>query len=169
MTDTRTIAVDFDGVIHRYSRGWQDGSIYDGPNPGAIAGLRALMGHYAVFVHTSRDPYPVAQWLDRYDIPAFVEMETDGERHKFWNDRDKILVTNRKLPAWRYVDDRALLFTSWGQTLRDLLPDEVRAVLTERAEKALIEAYPDLDGVFAEQAVQVVLGVIDRGGEVSTR
>lgn len=158
----RTVAVDFDGVIHAYRHGWQDGTIYDDPHPGAISGLRALMAHYAVFIHTSRDPYPVAQWLDRFDIPAFVEMESAGQMRTFWNDRDRILVTNRKLPAWRYVDDRALLFTSWGQTLRQLIPDEARDARTARAVRALIEAWPtEVDGVFAEQAVQVVLGALE--------
>src|SRR5690606_24590525 len=59
----KTIAVDFDGVIHGYSKGWWDGTIYDPPMPGALDGLRALMEHYAVFVHTTRSAGQVAEWL----------------------------------------------------------------------------------------------------------
>ncbi|MFB4275740.1 hypothetical protein ACBJ59_10645 [Nonomuraea sp. MTCD27] len=43
-----TIAVDFDGVIHTYGKGWHDGSIYDEPVPGALDALRSLMKEYAV-------------------------------------------------------------------------------------------------------------------------
>ena len=50
-----TVAVDFDGVIHDYKRGWQDGSIYGEFMPGAIRGLSLLMSSYAVFVHTTRN------------------------------------------------------------------------------------------------------------------
>lgn len=38
----KTIAVDFDGVIHKYSKGWQDGSIYDLPHKGAYEALKYL-------------------------------------------------------------------------------------------------------------------------------
>jgi hypothetical protein len=49
-----TIAVDFDGVIHAYGKGWQGGEIYDKPVPGAIVSLRALLEEHAVMIFTTR-------------------------------------------------------------------------------------------------------------------
>ncbi|WP_214327860.1 hypothetical protein [Nonomuraea sediminis] len=113
-----TVAVDFDGVIHAYSRGWADGTIYDEPVPGAIAGLRTLMRSYSVYIHTSRSPLPVSEWLSEYGISALPE--TEGQIHEFWNYRGHVLVTQRKLPAIIYIDDRGLRFETWEQTLADL-------------------------------------------------
>ncbi|MEV0379767.1 hypothetical protein [Nonomuraea sp. NPDC050643] len=114
------IGVDFDGVIHAYSRGWYDGTAYDEPMPGAIAGLRALMEKHPVFIHTSRSPRQTAEWLAEHDFEACIE----GTIHapmKFWNERGRLLVTNRKLPATAYLDDRAVRFTTWTAALDELL------------------------------------------------
>ena len=110
-----TIAIDFDGVIHAYSRGWADGTIYDQPLPGALDGLRTLMAHDAVFIHSTREPEQVAEWLTQRGFTC--QTEHDGP---FWNQRGVLLVTNRKLAATAYLDDRAIRFTDWDQALTAL-------------------------------------------------
>lgn len=111
-----TLAVDFDGVIHRYSKGWVDGSIYDEPIPGSLDGLRKLMEQEAVFIHTTRDERQVALWLE---VRGFaVCYSWDGP--PFWNERGILLVTNKKLAARAYLDDRAVRFVNWEQALADL-------------------------------------------------
>lgn len=116
-----TVAVDFDGVIHAYSKGWYDGTIYDEPIPGAFDALRDLMTRYAVFIHTTRDVSSVAVWVElRSGIPVEPHLPLFGERYEFWNDRDRLLVSNMKLPAVAYIDDRAIRFDNWNQALDDL-------------------------------------------------
>lgn len=112
-----TVAVDFDGVIHAYSKGWQDGTIYDPPLPGALDGLRSLMERYAVFIHTTREPMQVARWLHEHGF----DCTPDPGGLEFWNEvGGPLLITQRKLPAIAYIDDRAIRFESWGQALADL-------------------------------------------------
>jgi hypothetical protein len=115
------IAVDFDGVIHAYSRGWDDGSIYDEPLAGAFAALRQLMTRYAVFILTTREAESVAGWLrDRGDFAV-----TTRAPRQFWNKRGVLLVTNRKLPATVYIDDRALRFVDWDRAMVEVRALEV--------------------------------------------
>lgn len=116
----RTIAVDFDGVLHLYSRGWQDGSIYDEPLEGAFDGLRKLMETCAVFVHTTREPASVGRWIKERSGIETCWHEDENTVPEFWNDRDCILVTRRKLPAVAYLDDRAVRFLNWEQALAAL-------------------------------------------------
>lgn len=110
-----TIAVDFDGVIHAYSKGWADGSIYDDEMPGAIDGLRSLMEQDSVFIFTTRNAGQVGSWL--VDRGFVVRMHHEGD---FWNERDILLITNKKFPATAYLDDRAVRFVNWEQALADL-------------------------------------------------
>lgn len=117
---TATVAVDFDGVIHAYSRGWQDGSIYDGPVSGAFEALRTLMQTYAVFVHTTREPASAGRWIAQQSGIMTAWHDDETTLPEFWNDRDCILVTRRKLPAVAYIDDRGIRFQNWGQALTDL-------------------------------------------------
>lgn len=35
----KSIAIDFDGVIHDYNNGWQNGKIYGKPIEGAFEGI----------------------------------------------------------------------------------------------------------------------------------
>lgn len=134
-----TIAVDFDGVIHQYSRGWQDGTIYDPPMPGALDGLRALLDQDAVFIFTTREPEQVMPWLERWGFDVSIDDRCgvcpNGTPNictackgsgllTFWNERGQLLVTNRKLAATAYLDDRAVRFTNWAQALTDLAPKE---------------------------------------------
>lgn len=146
---TRTVAVDFDGVIHAYRRGWADGTIYDPPLPGAGHALRTLLADFAVFVHTTREPEQVMPWLEDLGFDVTIDercgtcygegggqdVDADGRPIRpawtcgdcsgsgqltFWNVRGELLVTNRKLPAVAYIDDRGIRFTSWTQALADL-------------------------------------------------
>lgn len=114
-----TIAVDFDGVIHDYTLGWHDGTIYGGLVPGAVEALRALMTGNPVFVFTSRDVVEVADWITKNT--GIVTLPENGRYGpQPWDEMDVLLVSNTKHPAVVYIDDRALRFVSWTQTMSDL-------------------------------------------------
>jgi hypothetical protein len=118
-----TVGVDFDGVIHTYEKGWQDGTIYGDFMPGAVVGLTRLMQQYAVFIHTTRNPRQVARWIECRSGRG-IECTTRVPRKGFWNRHGYLLVTSRKLPAVAYIDDRGIRFENWDQALADLARHE---------------------------------------------
>lgn len=111
----KTIAVDFDGVIHKYSKGWHDGMIYDEPVEGAIEALQKLLQSYCVVVFSTREPRMIEVWfLNNFPIP--VEIVPDDGKFE-WTKQGVLGITNRKLKAFMYVDDRAVRFTNWKDIL----------------------------------------------------
>ena len=99
-----TIVFDFDGVIHKYSKGWQDGSIYDEPNQSVIEVIDKLRANgYIVDIVSTRcateeGAKSIGEWLNKYGIEV-----------------DHILA--HKPPALVYIDDRAINFDPLDKNL----------------------------------------------------
>lgn len=109
----RKIAIDFDGVLHRYSRGWNGGIIYDEPVKGTREALEWLKDQgYIIYIYTGRtnsefrhqgeddQAKAIERWLNKYNIPY----------DKVWLDG--------KPAAHIYLDDRAIRFNGdWKEIL----------------------------------------------------
>jgi hypothetical protein len=89
----KRVCVDFDGVLAQYT-GWKGPGIMGEVRPGAFEFLTGLdvLG-YVVIVFTTRDPERVNRWLIDNGLIDLVDQ-----------------ITNQKLPAVAYIDDRALRF-----------------------------------------------------------
>ena len=96
----RTLAVDFDGVIHAYSRGFQGlENAYDPPMPGARETLTALKeAGISLRIMSSRPRAVIEDWLAKHELDHLFDA-----------------VRNDKFAATIYIDDRALHFTSWAE------------------------------------------------------
>lgn len=92
----KTVAVDFDGVIHLYSKNYHDGTIYDPPVPGSLAGLSYIerLGFQIVIFTARPNRREIRHWLKKNGFPPYK-------------------VTNRKPPAILYIDDKGMRFESW--------------------------------------------------------
>lgn len=103
-----TVAVDFDGVIHSYTSGWREDwmtdpiKLLDPPVEGAIRWLMQIRRDLEVVLLTTRGGAvgsggAVMKWLRHYGYEG-----------------DDLLITNLKVPALAYVDDRGWRFMGPG-------------------------------------------------------
>lgn len=121
----KTLAIDFDGVIHSYKSGWKGPwKIVDPPVNGAIDWLRSLLGcpenegigaryiHFKIAIFSSRNRYPFARyfmkkWLMKYGLTSY-EIEL-------------ISFPIMKQSSFLLVDDRALTFNGKFPTINKIL------------------------------------------------
>lgn len=118
----KTVAIDFDGVIHKYSKGWHDGTCYDVPMAGAFDRIQSLLTEYNVIILSTRNPFHIADWLKRENALFDFEVIPSEFSETFWNKDGVVGITNKKLVAFVYIDDRAYRFVGW-----DNLPDNLNA------------------------------------------
>jgi len=102
------IGIDFDGVIHRCTKGFHDGTIYDLPVDGAFSALEVLSKKYNIIIYSAKA---------RKDRPL-VDNKTGEELIWEWLHKNNMSqfvkdVTAEKPRALFYVDDRAYRFKSW--------------------------------------------------------
>ena len=85
----KTICVDFDGVLNEYD-GYEERDLGE-PLTGSKEFIKELRRKYKVVILTSRSKEQVIHWLSNNGFPSMK-------------------VTNRKVPAVAYIDDRAIQF-----------------------------------------------------------
>lgn len=109
------IGIDFDGVIHKCSKGYYDGTIYDEPVEGAREALQGLSERYTVIVYTCKARKDrglvngkngielVWEWLHNHELAQFISK-----------------VTAEKPRAVCYIDDKAIKFDDWPSCLKNV-------------------------------------------------
>ena len=113
--DLKNIAVDFDGVIHNFDKGFHDGTCYGDPLPGALDAIKTLATKYNVIIFTAKAKPSrplvngktgtelVQEWLEEYDVMQYVTE-----------------ITAEKPRSQIYIDDKGYHFQNWKDTLKYL-------------------------------------------------
>lgn len=109
------LGIDFDGVIHKNSKGFYDGTVYDDPIEGTEEALRELSSKYTLICYTAKAK------PDRMLINGKTGTQLVWDwlkKHKF----DKYIskVTSEKPRAVAYIDDKAIRFNNWESCFKDL-------------------------------------------------
>lgn len=110
--DANNIAIDFDGVIHNFDKGYHNGTCYGEPLPGSLDAIRKLATQYNVVIFTAKakpsrplvngktGTQLVAEWLDNHGVLDCVSE-----------------ITSEKPRAFLYIDDNGYRFSNWNDTL----------------------------------------------------
>lgn len=118
------LCLDFDGVIHSYTSGWQGAAVIPDPVvPGFFEWLDEAARHFKIVVYSSRSKEPAARdamalWMaeqrQAWRAAGGVSPITDGRPVE-------IEFAHEKPAAFLTLDDRALTFKGQWPRVQDLL------------------------------------------------
>ena len=120
-----TICIDFDGVIHSYEKGWQDGTIYGEVVRGFFEWVERVRHDFKLVIYSSRSKddggvMAMAVWLHEKRNAWIKE---GGARHP--TEPLTFDFAHEKPAAWLTIDDRCVRFDgSWDNPL--LTPEAMR-------------------------------------------
>ena len=113
MNDERKpiLCIDFDGVIHSYERGWQDGDIYGSVTEGFWKWAHEVSKSFQLVVYSSRSK----DHAQRSAMEAWLKHHWQAENDVSFVPWPKLLFAAEKPPAWLTIDDRGVTFRgSWS-------------------------------------------------------
>lgn len=114
------IGIDFDGVIHKCSKGFFNGTIYDDPVEGSKEALEKISKNNVIIIYTCKAKPDrclvngktgtelVWDWLKKHNMSQYVSK-----------------VTAEKPRAKYYIDDKAIRFLDWESVLTHLDSEKV--------------------------------------------
>ena len=113
--ELNNVAIDFDGVIHNFDKGWHDGTCYGEPLPGSLKAIELLSQKYNIIIFTAKAKSNrplvngktgkelVREWLEKHNVMQYIQS-----------------ITSEKPRAKVYIDDNGYRFSSSNKTLEDL-------------------------------------------------
>ena len=111
--DLNNIAIDFDGVIHTFDKGFHDGTCYGDPIEGSLEAIKELSKKFNIIIFTAKakPSRPLVQgktgtelvieWLTKHNVMQYVSE-----------------VTSEKPRSQIYIDDKGYRFENWKDTMR---------------------------------------------------
>lgn len=112
----KTIGIDFDGPIHKNSKGYYDGSIYDEPADGIEKAFKWLLKQNFELIIYSTKTRP-----DR----EFPDGKTGADNIRLWLEKWDLLKYIKAIQCFKplakyYIDNNTIIFLNWKQTLKEI-------------------------------------------------
>ena len=118
--ETYQIGIDFDGVVHKNSKGFFDGTVYDEPVSGVYEAFEKISKKYTIIIYSAKARKDrmlinektgvelIWEWLHKHNLAKFVKE-----------------VTAEKPRAVCYIDDKAIRFLNWKQVFSELKENKI--------------------------------------------